>query len=269
MRRTAAAIAAATALTALAACGGSGGGDDRSPAEVLADSAAATRDAGTARTRVEQTTQVEGQEITSVVEGVGDFDSGDTQGTITVAAPGQPEQEAEIISQGTTAYIEASAFLGLGVDAQWVKIDYQAVGEQMGFDFNAFRQTGTQQLAFLSEAVDAEEVGTETTGGVETTRYSFTIDLEELAQSGPEEIRLSIRSLIEVTGIEELPAEAWIDQDDLLRRVTTTYAAEGQPTSAESTIEYSDFGVEVDVMSPREEDTIDITELGSRSPREG
>jgi hypothetical protein len=61
-----------------------------------------------------------------------------------------------------------------------------------------------------------------------------------------------------------MPTQVWIDEDDRVRRIVTAIEMEqqGQQISQQSTIELSEFGVEVDVQPPPESDTVDITELG-------
>ncbi len=69
---------------------------------------------------------------------------------------------------------------------------------------------------------------------------------------------------MQITGTEEIPTQVWIDGDNLVRRIVTDFEIEqqGQQISQQSTIEYYEFGIEVDVQPPPESDTVDITELG-------
>ena len=254
----------------LAACGGDdsdegGSSDERSPADVLVDSGAATREAGTARIEVEQVTSAQGQDVTTTIEGTVDLASGDSEGIIKVEFPGYDPPFSQMITIGLVAYIDATAFPGrMQTDARWIKIDYAAMGAQMGINLEAFRQTGAGQLAYLSEVADVEEMGTETVRDAETTHYRFTTDLAELAESGPEELRSSFEQMIEITGSDEIPTEVWIDGNDRVRRLVTDAEMDlqGQQVSQLSTIEYYEFGVQFDVQPPPEEDTVDITELG-------
>jgi hypothetical protein len=264
---------AAALLLVLGACGGddSNGGatgeeasGDRPPEEVLAAAGSATQEAGTARITSEQVTSAQGQEATTTLEGAADLASGDSESTLELALPGQEPQSSQLITKGSIAYIEASAFPGAPTKAQWISIDFEAVGAQMGVNLEAFRQNGAGQLAYLSEVADVEEVGAETVGDAETTHYRFTTDLAALAASGPEELRSSFEQLIQITGAEEIPTQVWIDEDDRVRRIVTNLEIEqqGQQIAQQSTIEYSEFGVEVDVQPPPKNDTVDITELG-------
>jgi hypothetical protein len=260
---------AAGLLLVLGACGGDESNEetsssDRSPEEVLASAGSATTEAGTARITSEQVTSAQGQEFTTTLDGITDLETGDSESTLELSLPGQETQPSQLITDGSTAYIEASAFPGAPTEARWISIDFEAVGSQMGINLEAFRQNGAGQLAYLSEAADVKEVGTETVGDAATTHYRFTSDLAALAESGPEELRSSFEQLIQITGAEEIPTQVWIDEDDRVRRIVTDIEMEqqGQQISQQSTIELSEFGIEVDVQPPPKKDTVDITELG-------
>ena len=273
MKRHGVLALAASLLLVLGACGGddsNGGGsnggasDDRSPAQALRAAGEATQEAGTARITSEQVTSSQGQEVKTTVEGITDLATGDSDSTLELSLPGQETQSSQLITEGSMAYIEATAFPGAPTKARWISIDFEAMGSQMGINLEAFRQNGAGQLAYLSEVDGVEEVGTETVGDEETTHYRFSSDLAALAESGPEELRSSFEQLIQLTGAEEIPTQVWIDGEDRVRRIVTNLEMDqqGQQIAQQSTIELSEFGVEFDVQPPPEKDTVDITELG-------
>lgn len=245
-------------LVVPAACG-----EDRSPSETLSAAASATQDAGTTRISTEQISDIAGQQLTSTSEGVVDLSSGDSEATLSIELPGQPPQEVDVIATSDVAYLGAEGLPGAPPDAEWLSIDLQATGEQLGLDIEALRQNGASQLSYLTQSSDIEEVGTETVRDVDTTHYRFTTDLADLAESGPEELRSSYQSLIDLTGLETIPTEVWIDDDDLVRRLQLEVEIDqgGQQVNQTTTVEYFDFGVEVDVEAPPEEDVVDISEL--------
>jgi hypothetical protein len=274
LKRRSVPVIVAGLLLVLGACGGddpNGGATDGgsssnsgSPEEVVVAAATATQEAGSARIASEQVTTVQGQELTTTLEGTVDLASGDSDSTLELSLPGQETQSSQLITKDSIAYIESGAFPGAPTKSQWISIDFEAVGAQMGINLEAFRQNGAGQLAYLSEVTDIEELGTETVRDAETTHYRFVTDLAALAENGPEELRPSYEQLMQITGAEEIPTEVWIDEDDLVRRILTDFEIEqqGQKVMQQSTIEYFDFGVEVDVQPPPEKDTVDITELG-------
>jgi hypothetical protein len=274
LKRRSVLVVAAGLLLTLGACGGddpNGGAVDGgsssnggSPEEVISAAATATQEAGSARIASEQVTSVQGQELTTTLEGSVDLASGDSDSTLELSLPGQETQSSQLITKDSIAYIESRALPGAPTNTEWISIDFAAMGAQMGINLEAFRQNGAGQLAYLSEVTEVEEVGTETVRDAETTHYRFVTDLAALAENGPEELRPSYEQLIQMTGAEEIPTQVWIDGDDLVRRIMTDFEIDqqGQQVTQQSTIEYFDFGVEVDVEPPPEKDTVDITELG-------
>jgi hypothetical protein len=160
--------------------------------------------------------------------------------------------------------------------ADWIKIDAEALSEAAGVDLGSFSQLGqtdpSQSLQYLrAVSGDVEEVGTEEVRGVETTHYKATVDLEKVPDVLPEDqreaMRKSIDALVKQAGTNEIPVEVWVDEDGLVRRMRQDFSfdAEGGQGKADFTvdIEMYDFGVEVDVEPPPEEDTVDITKLGA------
>jgi hypothetical protein len=119
----------------------------------------------------------------------------------------------------------------------------------------------SQSLDLLRAASsDFREVGEEEIRGVQTTHYEGTVDLEKVAEQVPEDARESYRRLMEQSGQREIPMEVWIDEDGLTRRVHYEQTL-GDGTTMDLTQEYFDFGVEVDVEPPPDEDVLDISDL--------
>jgi hypothetical protein len=132
-------------------------------------------------------------------------------------------------------------------------------------------------MQFLRGASDdIEELGKEEVRGVETTHYRATVDLEEAAEQGAEigelsdEMREQLQAEIErmkaQTGLDTLPVDVWVDEDDLLRRMKMdlSFAVEGEQVGMDMTMDFFDFGVDVRVARPPADQTIDITELASQ-----
>jgi hypothetical protein len=260
MRRTIFFLVAALLLAA--ACGTAGSesdGEDVPGPQVLASSAQNTIDEGSAHVAIEQETSISGHEIASEADGVVDFESGAMEATMKLEAPGLPPQEFDMLMVDLVGYFESSFIPGLRGGAEWVKFDFAKASEAAGIDLEALIQTGEDQLAYLEQVSDVERVGRETVREVDTTKYSFTTDFEELARTGPEDMRASLRVLIDDFGLRESPGEVWLDDDGLVRRVR--FDTKGDEATIDTTIEYFDFGVEVDVDAPPESETIDIMDL--------
>jgi LppX_LprAFG lipoprotein len=148
---------------------------------------------------------------------------------------------------------------------EWVKFDLSKLGEQEGFDLQQMMQlSGTdpsQSLDLLLAAgTDFREVGEEEVRGVSTTHYEGTVDLEKVAEQVPEEARESYRRLLELSGQTEVPMEVWIDDEGLTRRIAYEQSLADGSTMA-LTQEYYDFGADVDVEPPPDDEVLDITDL--------
>jgi hypothetical protein len=63
-----------------------------------------------------------------------------------------------------------------------------------------------------------------------------------------------------------LPAEAWIDGDGYLRKMTLAFAGLAGASDAgfDLTMEMFDFGAEVDVEPPPADEVTDITDLATK-----
>ncbi len=293
MRALLAAAAAASALV-VAACGG---GQESAPAPttaaqgaagVLVSAAADTADAGTSKVAFTFTTQlppaVQPEPVTFTGQGV--FDYANRKGKVTYdfgelfASLGLPaaDDPVEAIFDGTVMYMKFPLLSAFLPDAKpWIKLDPATLGAETGFDLSQLQQLGqsdpTQFLDYLratSETV--EEVGTEQVGGVDTTHYRGTIELDRVADQVPpdqqEQVRAALDKLIEQTGTAEIPVDVWVDGDGLVRKAELTYTAEiqvpgSEPEQSESvvTMEFSDFGTAVEVEPPPADQVTDLAEL--------
>jgi hypothetical protein len=160
----------------------------------------------------------------------------------------------------------------------WVKFDYQKLGEQAGIDFQQFMQLGRGNPA---EAVDClralsgsvQTKGRESVRGVETTHYHVTIDFEKYPNLVPpnrrEAMRKTIDRIIELTGVKTIPADVWIGDDQLVRRMQYAYTmrirdqrtGRRRPTEMDLTMELYDFGATVAVTLPPAGKVFDLTKL--------
>ena len=157
---------------------------------------------------------------------------------------------------------------------EWVKFDIEEIGKAQGIDLSQFAQFGqadpSQALQYLrAVSGEVEDKGTEEVRGVSTTRYEAKVDLRKFPDVLPDDQREaaeeSVDTLIEQLGGEsELPMEVWIDDDGLIRRQRFNFSFDpetGPGYSFRYDMELYDFGVEVNVQPPPEEDTADLGDL--------
>jgi hypothetical protein len=148
----------------------------------------------------------------------------------------------------------------------WLKMDLRRLAALKGLDLNSLQQMGhmdpTQNLRFLTGAGKSRELGWDRVRGALTKHYALTIDLARLAQENVQ-LRKPLDQLRHLTGTK-LPAEAWVDEQGLLRKLTLNFSvAQSQDGPIRMTVseEFYGFGTHVHVAAPRASEVTDATQL--------
>jgi hypothetical protein len=101
----------------------------------------------------------------------------------------------------------------------WVEISFDQM-KTMGIDLDAARaQSGAGALAAMSEVSnDVHVVGAERVGGVDTTHYRFTVNVDAISDNGV----LSAQFVKQMSGLlgHQLVMDSWIDASGLVRRLS-------------------------------------------------
>src|SRR6185295_8268427 len=144
---------------------------------LIAESAAATADAGTARAAYTmKMTGLAGASggVTATGTGAVDFASRSTelQLHMTVPQAGMTVDMSERMV-GTTLYMHSPLLSG-ATGKPWIKLDLQKLGKSEGLDMNSAMSTGgsdpTQMLSYLNAASDSiDRIGTQVVRGTQTT----------------------------------------------------------------------------------------------------
>lgn len=277
MRRLLPVLALLALALPLAACGGSSGVS--ADLSSVAQAAVKTEGAGTARIEV----QFDAKGLPGLTgaagftaEGEVDYANGRSRMTMDLGSLGGllgPAAEGkdlsfDVVVDGTTVYLRFP-LLGdvVGKGKPWLKLDAESLAKASGQELGDLGQLNqgdpTQTLAYLKAAGDFDEVGTEDVRGVETTRYKGAIELSRAIDELPAGQRGQLEKLLEQGGVTEIPAEAWIDGDGYLRRMTLAFAglAGAQDAGFDLTMEMFDFGAAVDIEPPSDDEVTDITDL--------
>ncbi len=297
-----AALLALLAAALLSGCAGSSESDSSgsaSPQAVVSEgadsavvlAAARTSDAGSARMAMTITMTMAGVPgLDGPVElgAAGEFDFAGQRGQMRLdysgllAALGAQAEQAkgfmpdEMRMDGKVMYMRMPALETVRPGKSWLKLDVAALAAQQGVDQSLigsqFGQNDPSQfLQYLEGAsTRVQEIGREQVRGVETTRYHAAVDLTKAPDYLPDEQRAryeqAIAQLTKQTGLDEVPVDAWIDDEGLLRRMTMnmSFAAAGAgDASMLMTMELFDFGVDVQVEAPPESKVLDFSELGA------
>jgi hypothetical protein len=275
-------LLAIAALALLAgACGGGGGDGAQTPAEALA--AVAERMEGEDSAAFSFTATMLSRDLTDKTipmsgEGSSTFGESET-GSLTMDLAemfeiliaeeaesaeqrqflqtlfGDPEGwRAEIRFFGDESYMRIPALTDLIGGQPWVKFDEDSQPES-GLDVVFGESPSPASFLRYIDAVSAvREVGKERIAGRQTTHYSATVELEQVAEQSPE-LRERIERAIEETGQRTVPIDVWVDAEGLLRRIDFEDVSppgedEKFPTTFRMTMDISEYGVAVEVERP-------------------
>ena len=155
-----------------------------------------------------------------------------------------------MISEGTTAYLLVP--VAPGAPPQWAKIDAATLtkGATGGLP------SGTNPLDSFEQlrAVDAEieDLGEEDVRGTKTTHFRTTLDLTKALDAVPDP-----RAAAALAGMDAVPVDVWLDEDDRPRRQRMTFELPGGLGKMTLTIEAFDFGKPVDIELPPADQVVD------------
>lgn len=278
MRRLTGLLVVLCLLALAASCGSSA-----SAQEIVTRAADATIAESTAK--VALSVEISGREppnkLSITAEGVIDFageraamtmDLGDSLAGAGLAAA---DATVEVVTESTTIYMRSPLLAQSGMISadKWLKLDLVELSKTQGLDLSQLTQAGSndprQGLAFLEGATEdgVEELGTEDIRGVETTHYRAEIDLENaMKRAGAVTDPEAFRQFVDSLGMTTITVDAWIDDDNRVRRMSMPLPVPSMANGeASMTMDYYDFGTDVDVRVPSEGEVVDFGEvLGAR-----
>jgi hypothetical protein len=224
---------------ALAGCGAA-----PSPEEAVLDAGDNTSDAKTARIEV-------AFDAAPVTRGAFDL----TEGTGTFEGDGE---SARMIYAKNAVYELVSSQLTIAVPGQkrWLK---SPRSEYVPLLLDPFADTPADLLAFLDVAGEAQPVGTGEERGEQVKRYSAILDLNAFLASLPAQEQAEMREYFDEYWLEwdtsGVPLLLALDSEGRFRRADLVLA-DGE----ELTIEFFDYGVEVDASAPPENEVLSWAE---------
>lgn len=262
-------ILAAVAI-AVAGCSGNTKSDAQaekvaavSPAEIVLAANTKMTAAQSAKMRGQYDVTVPGQPaVTMKADGVFDAKTGNAEMTMTL--PGMGDVVVRMV--GGAVYAKVPAQFASMTPKPWLKVDVAQLGAAMG-SFGS--QNPADQLDMLNGLTGVEEVGTETLDGVKTTHYKGTVDFDKVLAAVKDPAgRKNVESIKKVLAGKTMPAEVWIDEQGLPRKMTFTMTVKAPTASGTTgdakiagTMTLSDFGIPVKVAAPPASDVSDMKEL--------
>jgi hypothetical protein len=269
---------------------GCGGDDVARTVDPVAQAADKTVAAGGAQLDGEGEFRAAGVTVPVTVDGAVDFDDRRVHMSMDVPPNDvlRPVQAAEagfplefILDGGETVFF-ASADMRqqLPPGKHWAKVDFGELDDETGLAFQQLSRydesNPAEWLRLLRTSGGAERVGAERLNGLRTTRYRATIDPRRIPGTLPEDEREKARETLKEVGridpsaLDPMPVDVWIDDDGLIRRerVTVDDVYEGVRTRGHLTIDFTEFGRDVSVQEPEDDETLDLTaQLAERLQR--
>ncbi len=259
----------AVAAVALAGCSGPGGsgaadggpgqagttatGSKPGPDKAPAEAARRTFAAGTARGWLKTVTTVEGLAPSTMTgSGTIDFRRKCSQMNITIDSSGR-KLTVLVIYDGAMVYEKLPPEMVGASTRPWIKLDLsKLLGSGAGDGQFGANDPGSV-IAYLYGTDKITEVGSEPVRGTPTTHYKGSIDPKRAAEQVPPESRDEYLKFLQETGSGEImPADLWVDEQGLIRRLQFQGEAtvQGRHSASTTTIEYYDYGSPVTIQLP-------------------
>ncbi len=198
-----------------------------------------------------------------------EMDTGGLLGRLAAAGEDAPvglDEPTQIVVDGTTVYLRAPLLDMLGGGGTWLSLSSEDLGTTAdGLGLGAASFDPSKILESLRGVTgEPEVVGTEEVRGVDTTRYTATLDLATAVAEAPADQRDLVEAQLDQLGTAEIAVDVWVDGEGLARRLQVNMAdvlgaAGAGDTSAVLTIELFDYGEPVDIQVPSPDE---VTSLG-------
>jgi hypothetical protein len=248
-------VSGAIALVA-AGCGGGGS----TSADDISRAASKTSQAGS----LEADFAISGQGLTGTGSGV--FNSKHHSGQLKMKLVARGRQiPFDTVVTGDVLYLRSPAFAQATTqDKQWVKLNLATLASSQGStDLSGILDaspTPANALAYLEGSSTVDKVGSESVGGVDTTHYSVSANLDRAAEHASGATRDAVQGVISQSGVKTLPLEVWVDGNGYIRKVSYDEHA-GRRQAATVTMELHDFGGPVAISAPPSDSVVDLTRM--------
>jgi hypothetical protein len=231
--------------------------------DAVAAAAAQTADAGSSRVAFEVSASSFGRDVT--VRGQGAFDY--------EASKGRLELDASSLLTGSrleVRIVDSRVFVRVPAALAWIPgaKPWLTVGDESldAYGLGGLQQDPGRLLSLLrASSTRVSKTGTVAIRGVETTRYVAQLELTKtleanldalgLTATEREALRRAAEELRGRSAQQTLPVVVFVDGDGLVRRLTVR-DAEGSVS-----VDFWDFGADVDVQAPPASDVSDISGL--------
>ncbi|QKW08580.1 hypothetical protein HUT18_21635 [Streptomyces sp. NA04227] len=304
VRRLGISVAVVAALTSVAACGDS---DDKKDDKAVASPQASGKTDGsdsegnnapnamTALRSVEESTDAAessevdasmslGNVLSMTSKGELSWEDGPT-GNMTITYTGG--QMAQQMQQAGSSSIEArylpdeyfakmgDTFAAQADGKHWIHYSYDDLEDLVGGSSGAYMKdqlqnsTPNQSVKLLLASGDVRKVGEEKVRGEQTTHYSGTVEVADLAAKNSNlsaDQLADLKKQLQASGITTETIDIWVNDENLMvKKVEKADTAQG---ALNSTAYYSNYGIHVTSEAPPADDTVDFQELLKQQPQQ-
>jgi hypothetical protein len=231
----------------------------------VAAAAAKTDEAGSSRVAFQLSGNVFGRDVELKAQGAFDYEA--ARGHFQLDASSLlAEATVEVRAVDSTLYVRVPAGLSLFVPT--VKPWLALRGEKSldAFGLGELQQDPGQLLSLLrASSTRVTKTGTAVVRGTETIRYTAHIELTKALEANADELglteleraqlRRAAQELRRQAKLTTVPVGVFVDDDGLVRRLTL--GSGGERVS----VDFWDFGTDVDVQAPPPADVTDATSL--------
>ena len=219
--------------------------------------------------------------------GTGSIDARDRTGSVVFVmnAGNDPELKKALggstlrlqeLVDGTTVYVKLPPAIAskLPGGRPWMKIDLAKASGIAGFSSLANNPVSSDPSQFLSylraTSGHVSKQGSEVVNGVQTTHYHATISLDRVPDTLPSASRKgakqAVSSIEQLTGLKQLPVDAWIDANNLIRRMRLSFAESVAPSvklNIGMTMDFVKYGPQPKPRFPSADQVSDASSLSS------
>ena len=256
----------AFAIAAGALAYGCGTGGASAVIDPVADAAQTTTGAAGARMAMHMQVSISGLPQVISMDAGGHMSFKGQEGELSMQMNGLPGAAAGAFGEGGTIeerFVGGKVFMrapGLAEKLQpgtsWVDVDIGAAAKKLGLDPQALSRGQSNPAQFLeylrASGGSVMVTGSQRVRGVETTRYSGTIDLRKVPGADSGAAKEGVDKIVSMMGTSTIPVQAWVDGKKLIRRFSLTMpiSVAGEHVETEITVEFFDFGPQHPVQAP-------------------
>jgi hypothetical protein len=182
----------------------------------------------------------------------------------------------EELVNGTTVYVKLPVAIAskLPGGRPWMKVDLAKASGIPGFSSLANNPLSSDPSQFLSylraTSGHVSKQGSDVVNGVQTTHYHATISLDRVPDTLPSASRKgakqAVSSIEQLTGLKQLPVDAWIDSNNLIRRMRLSLAESLAPSvklNIGMTMDFIKYGAQPKPAFPSADQVSDASSLSS------